>query len=335
MPNLILTAGKGSRLKHYGELIPKPSFPVWGIPLFKVAIHPLLSIGQNDLIFNLHHLPQIMKAAVLKYATDFTASFSDESNAILGSGGAIKFAETKLNKNDFFYVNGDEVFFTRTNWAKLALQEHQNQKNLATIITTEHPELLKKFKAIWVDKNNLVKGFGQEPPAGDHKLKPMHFTGYQIFSNGIFNYLPYGESNIFYDVLIKAIIQGEKVQSFPVIGEWCEAGDPLSFIKTHSIVGEKIFSSHNTLDLSAFDLNKIRQSFLVQKAPTNEFQYLSKSVNIPDSTKLEGFVLIEDGATIKPNLTIKNSIVLKNSNITSDLTDSIEGLDLWKKELLS
>lgn len=334
MATLVLTAGKGTRLHPFTQTIPKPAFPIWRTPLFKIAINPLINIENETFVFNLFHLPNIMKANVEFFMKNKKISFSLEQPEILGSGGAIKAAQKYLNTENFFYVNGDEIFLTPSAWTEAALEIHKYKNALATLITTHHPELLKRFKAIWVDEKNNVRGFGQEPPGGNFSLKPLHFTGYQILNKKIFNSLPIGESNIFYDVLVKNIALGETITSFQVDGLWLEAGDTQSLINTYASLGEEIFNNTSKLNLNMFPVKDIKNEFIPKTCPkTQKKQYLHSKNNY-SSTSLSGFCFVEKNVDFAPNVHIENSILLPNTTISNNINNSIEGLDQWKNQFM-
>ena len=54
---MILAAGFGSRLKPLTLSLPKPMFPVLNRPLLEHVLNYLSSQGIQDIIVNVHHLP--------------------------------------------------------------------------------------------------------------------------------------------------------------------------------------------------------------------------------------------------------------------------------------
>ena len=56
MKALILAAGMGTRLLPHTKIIPKPLFPLNGIPILKLVIDRLTDLGCTDIIINTHHL---------------------------------------------------------------------------------------------------------------------------------------------------------------------------------------------------------------------------------------------------------------------------------------
>ena len=59
---LVLTAGLGTRLQPLTSWRAKPALPVAGRTLVERIIESLASQGVDDLILNLHHLPETITA---------------------------------------------------------------------------------------------------------------------------------------------------------------------------------------------------------------------------------------------------------------------------------
>ena len=55
---MILAAGFGTRLQPLTHSLPKPMFPVLNRPLLEHTLNLLSSQGIQDIIVNVHHLPE-------------------------------------------------------------------------------------------------------------------------------------------------------------------------------------------------------------------------------------------------------------------------------------
>ncbi len=246
MKAMILAAGLGTRLRPLTNTVPKPAVPLLNIPIGYWPLYHLLRAGVDELVVNTHYLPE--KVVTLYKSVQGrvkTLNFTLEEKKILGSGGGIGFAREYLqssrsfatlfkslykpknsnNNNGAFWVaNADEIFLPEDPalFSKVWTQ-HQVQNNLATLVLVQHPDVGTKFGGVWCDSQMNVRGFGKASPAPG--LKPYHFTGFQILSSNVFKYIPPGESNIFYDVLVQALSKGERVGSIVDNGLWFETGN--------------------------------------------------------------------------------------------------------------
>ena len=62
MKAMILAAGKGTRLAPLTEKTPKPLLPLAGKPLIEWQIEALQQAGFREIVINLHHLGDQIKA---------------------------------------------------------------------------------------------------------------------------------------------------------------------------------------------------------------------------------------------------------------------------------
>ena len=162
MKAFIFTAGIGKRLRPITEHIPKPALPVLNIPLVKYALQPLLQIGIQDLICNLHHLPFQMSQTLYQIKGLKSLQLLQEQPHLLGSTGGLVNAQMLLqNEEDFFVVNGDTLFLPHNpTFLKQIYQQHRKHKALATLVLTPDVE---PDSPVWFHKEtHKVLGFGHQ-----------------------------------------------------------------------------------------------------------------------------------------------------------------------------
>ena len=110
MKALILAAGLGTRLKPLTNNMPKALVPFLNRPIIDYLIEKLHKSGINEIVVNLHHYGEILKNYLLtnnRYNINF--HFSDESELLLDTGGAIKKASEFLNNKEPFIVHNVDV----------------------------------------------------------------------------------------------------------------------------------------------------------------------------------------------------------------------------------
>ncbi len=229
---MALTAGLGTRLAPYTTKLAKPAIPFLGVPLLCHALRPLDCLTIKNLVVNLHHRPDDIRKVCQKIKGQYHVHFSDESAKILGSGGAIALAQQWLEtEEDFVVINGDEIFVPPTqDFMQKAYNYHKKSANLATLIAMDHPEVGKKFGGLWVDDDHRVVQVSKKPVPDTTGL---HYPGYAFFNKKIFQYTtkPPVEENLLYDILLKALINGERVYAFKTAAHWFETGNPIDFIR--------------------------------------------------------------------------------------------------------
>lgn len=222
---LLFAAGLGTRLRPATLENPKPVIPLFGIPMGYYLLPYIIEMPVDKFVVNTFYLPEKIHECYDRLRHGI--KFSDEKDFIKGSGGGLKQAESILgNKLPILAGNADEVFFTGdSQFLKRALEKHNAEKALATLIVMNHPEAGKKFGGIWTESHSSTKviSIGKEAP--NEHARPWHFIGLQILSPEVFSMIETGkELNIFYDVLINKL-PSHKVQIFPVEMDWYELGN--------------------------------------------------------------------------------------------------------------
>lgn len=248
---LMFAAGLGTRLRPHTYQHPKPAIPLFRIPLGYYLIPYIQKLRIENFIVNTFHLPEQIHQLYQKL--DLSIRFSDEREFIRGSAGGLKHAEALLNKNyPILIANSDEVLFAeKEDFLTKALEQHENQKALATLIVMEHPEAGKKFGGIWTKKNsNQVIHIGKD--CSEQHVKAWHFVGLQFVSGEILNFIADdSEKNIFYDLMVH-YLKTKKVEIFPVSIDWYETGNIQDYLKAKEEISEKI-DKKNSIYLSHFE----------------------------------------------------------------------------------
>lgn len=240
---MLLCAGEGTRLRPYTLEKPKPLIPFLGVPLLCYSLSMLDTLSVDKLVVNLYHLPdQFKKFFKTEPITAKKLIFSEEKDGLLGSGGGIhKAYEYLQGHNDFLVMNADEVILP---FQPFLLQEmisyHKWHKGIATLLTTYHPEVGKKFGGAWVNKENQVQLFSKINPntntsntlQNSGSLEGQHFVGIMILNDKIKKYFKYGflEENILYETLTEAMADKNEVYTYPVNANWYETGNPSDFL---------------------------------------------------------------------------------------------------------
>ncbi len=110
MKAMILAAGLGTRLRPLTNDKPKALVEVCGKPLIEHVILKLKLSGVKHVVINLHHFgDQIKNFVETKNNFGLKIDFSDESEALLSTGGGIKKAANFLKGDEPFFVYNTDV----------------------------------------------------------------------------------------------------------------------------------------------------------------------------------------------------------------------------------
>jgi NDP-sugar pyrophosphorylase family protein len=226
MRAIILAAGYGTRLWPLTVDRTKPAIPFLGKPLVGYVAEYLGHYGCKDVVVNLHHRPESVRAALGDGSRFGVHLEYIEEETILGTSGAIDNARHLLDGETFFAVNGKivtDIDLTR------ALETHRRTDALATLVLL--PNARRERFSIVETQDGLITGFGGMPTPvtngesenDDEESVPLMFTGIQILEPRIFDYIPRGVfSHSVTDVYPQAIAQGERVVAHVAKGRWYE-----------------------------------------------------------------------------------------------------------------
>ena len=129
MQALILAGGKGTRLRPYTTVLPKPLMPIGDYPILEIILRQLKVAGISEIILAVGYMSHLFQALFQdgdRYGLKISYSFENEP---LGTAGPIALALDRLG-DDFVVMNGD--LLTTMNYAAL-IEFHKSRRAAATI----------------------------------------------------------------------------------------------------------------------------------------------------------------------------------------------------------
>jgi NDP-sugar pyrophosphorylase family protein len=232
MRAMILAAGYGTRLWPLTIDRTKPAIPFMGRPLIGYVAEYLAGHGFDDIVVNLHHQPDSVRAA-LGDGSRFGVRFHYvEEPVILGTSGAISNARSLLDGDHFVVINGKLATDIDL---RAALETHRRTRALATLVLRPNPSR-ERYSTVNVG-DGLVTGFGGYPaPRPDEHGEgdvPLMFTGIQVLDPRVFEYIPPGVfSHSVTDVYVPAIARGDRVAAHVARGAWYELSTVRRYLDT-------------------------------------------------------------------------------------------------------
>src|SRR5215813_3247033 len=135
MKAMILAAGLGTRLKPWTEKHPKALALVNGKSLLERNVKYLQQFGICDVLINVHHFAgQIIEAIEKSNGWGSNIAISDETAAVLETGGGLKKAGWYFNREENFVLMNVDVLTDMM--LDTMITYHVSNKSLATLGTT-------------------------------------------------------------------------------------------------------------------------------------------------------------------------------------------------------
>ncbi|HEX8140247.1 MAG TPA: NDP-sugar synthase [Pyrinomonadaceae bacterium] len=302
MRAMILAAGYGTRLWPLTEDRTKPAIPFLGRPLVGYVAEYLARHGFRDVVVNLHHRPESVRASLGDGSRFGVRLEYVEEPVILGTSGALDNARHLLEGDTFVVINGKIV--TDIDLTE-ALAAHKSSGALATLVLRPNP-LRERFSVVET-RDRLVTGFGGMPesdnaPEGD---VPLMFTGIQILEPRIFSHIPRGVfSHSTTDVYPQAIRAGESILAHVAEGRWYE----LSTIGRYLEISLALLKeSGRDTDLAegcvVSDEAEVRDSLLWNEVRVEGGARVRRAV-LGDGVRVPRGEVIEDAAVVRADLVL-------------------------------
>jgi len=212
---VILAGGKGTRLKPYTAVFPKPLVPVGEVPILEVIIRQLAANGFTHITIALNHLAEIIKAFFgdgSKWGVQIDYSLEDKP---LNTMGPLKLISDL--PEHFLVMNGDVL--TDLNYAVL-YDEHVAQESLFTISAYDRQQKV-DFGVLDVGEDKKLTGF-REKPVYEYSVS----MGIYILNRNVLEIIP-EDTAYGFDELMLELIKRKTPASVKVFdGYWLDIGRP-------------------------------------------------------------------------------------------------------------
>jgi mannose-1-phosphate guanylyltransferase len=182
---MILAAGFGSRLRPLTDRIPKPLIEVAGQPLIAYSLALLRAAGIHEVIINLHHRGDAIRAALRDGAGHGMSITYSVEDPILDTGGAIKKARPFLDGGRFAVLNSDIICDVDL---RQVAAWHEQHGALATMVLRPDYDM-RRYGIIEIDGRGRIRRFLGEPAAVGEPLTPLMFAGIHVFEPAVFTYM--------------------------------------------------------------------------------------------------------------------------------------------------
>ncbi len=155
---LILAGGKGTRLRPYTTVLPKPLMPVGDYPILEIILRQLKRAGVSEVILAVGYMSQLFEAFFqngARYGMKIDYSFEEYP---LGTAGPIALVIERLD-NDFIVMNGD--LLTTLNYRNLFA--FHRKMNAAATIGLYRRDVQIDFGVIESDQENRLSRYTEKP----------------------------------------------------------------------------------------------------------------------------------------------------------------------------
>ena len=298
MKAVILAAGLGTRMRPLTDRTAKPALPVLNEPLIVRTLRELKRAGVSDVMINLHHRPETIRAAIPQGDLGLKVKYSRET-AILGTGGALRKVRAWVGREPVILVNGDVIFDFDL---KALVASHRKSGALATLALKANPNP-KKYRPVVTNRAGRVLSI-RGMPKGRKGMVSL-FASVHIIEPAILDRLPQGASDTVGDLYIPLLREGAHLQGVRQAGVWHDLGSPAGYLKAQSRLLAARGSRRSVL---------IDPSVRVGKGARVVRSVVGAGCVIEPSVRIEGSVLWE-GVAVKSGASLKGCIVMSGTEV--------------------
>ena len=175
---MILAAGLGKRMQPLTLKTPKPLLEINNYTLLERAINLLIIYGVQEIIINVHYLPDQIKSFINRKKFKVKITISNEENLLLDTGGGVLKGTQNFGDNPFFVINPDTV------WSKCYQAELKGLE--AIYLKNNKPTLLLVNKKLSIDTSFKGDFNLNNKKISKDSENQFIFTGLQIINRSVF-----------------------------------------------------------------------------------------------------------------------------------------------------
>ena len=214
VPLVIMAGGKGTRLKPYTDILPKPLIPIGEKTITEYIVENFAKYGCKDVTMIVNYKKDFIKAYFNDSEIGRDIRFVEEQE-YMGTGGGLKLLKDTVN-GTFFMSNCD--ILVDADYAKI-LEYHWNTGNVITMVCAG-----KKFQVpygtVQLDDSGQIVGL-QEKPELAYRVN----TGLYLIEPKFLDRIPDNEFVHITDIIEKCIRDGERVGAFLIDDDdWMDMG---------------------------------------------------------------------------------------------------------------
>ena len=129
---VIMAGGKGTRLKPYTEILPKPLLPINKKPAIRHILEKFDYYGPSKFFITVNYKAEVLRSYFKETQGSFKIQIINEDKP-LGTAGSLYYLKNKI-KNHFFLTNCDTII--NTNYSNI-LNSHLKNKNDITMVVAK------------------------------------------------------------------------------------------------------------------------------------------------------------------------------------------------------
>ena len=214
IPLVIMAGGKGTRLRPYTDILPKPLIPVGDKTITEHIMDRFAVYDCDRVMMIVNYKKDFIKAYYADSEIRRDITFVEEEE-YLGTGGGLRLLSGRVE--DTFFMSNCDILID-ADYADI-LDYHKQSGNIITMVCAE-----KKFEipygTVLLDQNNRIVAL-EEKPKFDYRVN----TGFYVIEPAFLERIPHNTFIHITDIIENCIADGDRVGCFLIPEEaWMDMG---------------------------------------------------------------------------------------------------------------
>lgn len=225
IPVVMMAGGKGSRLKPFTEVLPKPLIPIGEKTITEHIIDRFSRYGCSHFDIIINYKKNFIKSYFQDNENDYDITFIEEPE-FWGTGGGLKLVEDLIDST-FFITNCDVLI--EADYKKI-YDQHKSQGNIITLVCAKK-KIVVPYGTVETGDDGRVVSMTEKPT-----LEYITNTGVYIAEPEFLNRIPKNTMIHITDVIDGCVADGKKVGTYIIKeDEWLDMGqlDEMERMKRH------------------------------------------------------------------------------------------------------
>jgi len=234
MKAFLLAAGEGTRLRPLTYTIPKCLVPIAGVPLIHYWFLLFQRYGVDEVLINLHHLPEKVKEYFARVHYPQKVLFFHEPE-LLGSAGTVRANREFVQKEKEFFILYADNLTSIDLQAMLRFHQQKGSPFTVALFETSDP---RGAGVVQLDKEGRIVRFQEKPI---HPFSNIASAGIYLATQDLFNWIPNKQPCDFaWDVLPRLV---GRMYGYPMQEPLLDVGTLENYQRAQDL-GRKILRSY-------------------------------------------------------------------------------------------
>ena len=231
LPVVIMAGGKGSRLKPFSNILPKPLFPLGEKTIIETIMDRFQEAGSSQFYLSVNHKADFIRNYLDQIQDPRYQIQYFQEDRPLGTAGSLRLLRGTLTET--FFVSNCDIMID-TDYSEIVDYHRENKNEITLVGALKHIKI--PYGTVVTGEDGILKEFREKP-----ELNYVCNTGLYLLEPHLIEQIPTEQIYHITDLIDAVQARDGRVGVFPVsekswcdIGEWHEYGRTMRLMNLES-----------------------------------------------------------------------------------------------------